>query len=38
MQEGKPIAYFSEKLNGGAINYSTYDKELFVLVRTLATR
>ena len=28
MQEGHPIAYFSEKLNGVVINYSTYDKEL----------
>jgi len=27
MQEGLPIAYFSEKLNGGVLNYSTYDKE-----------
>nr|XP_027122206.1 uncharacterized protein LOC113739161 [Coffea arabica] len=26
-QGGKPIAYFSEKLNGDALNYSTYDKE-----------
>ncbi|XP_060183112.1 uncharacterized protein LOC132613073 [Lycium barbarum] len=36
MQEGKPIAYFSEKLKGAALNYSTYDKELFALVRALA--
>ncbi|XP_071939958.1 uncharacterized protein [Coffea arabica] len=28
LQEGRPIAYFSEKLNGAALNYSTYDKEL----------
>ncbi|XP_073367924.1 uncharacterized protein [Aegilops tauschii subsp. strangulata] len=27
MQEGKPIAYFSEKLNGPTLNYSVYDKE-----------
>ena len=26
MQEGKPIAYFSEKLNGPTLNYSVYDK------------
>ena len=26
MQEGKPIAYFSEKLNGLPLNYSVYDK------------
>ncbi|XP_071905717.1 uncharacterized protein [Coffea arabica] len=37
MQEGKPIAYFSEKLNGAALNYSTYDKELYSLIRTLET-
>ncbi|RDX94989.1 Retrovirus-related Pol polyprotein from transposon 17.6, partial [Mucuna pruriens] len=35
MQESKPIAYFSEKLSGAALNYSTYDKELYALVRTL---
>ncbi|XP_037492363.1 uncharacterized protein LOC119369775 [Jatropha curcas] len=35
MQERKPIAYFSEKLNGAQINYSTYDKELYALVRAL---
>jgi hypothetical protein len=37
LQEGKPIAYFSEKLNGASLNYSTYDKELYALVRTLET-
>ncbi|XP_042446410.1 uncharacterized protein LOC122031356 [Zingiber officinale] len=31
MQEKRPIAYFSEKLNGAALNYSTYDKELYAL-------
>jgi hypothetical protein len=35
MQDGKPIAYFSEKLNGPILNYSTYDKELYALVRSL---
>jgi len=35
MQEGHPIAYFSEKLNGAVLNYSTYDKELYELVRAL---
>ena len=35
MQDSKPIAYFSEKLNGAALNYSTYDKELYALKRTL---
>ncbi|XP_071901000.1 uncharacterized protein [Coffea arabica] len=37
MQGGKPIAYFSEKLSGAALNYSTYDKELLALVRALET-
>ncbi|RDY08089.1 Retrovirus-related Pol polyprotein from transposon 17.6, partial [Mucuna pruriens] len=31
MQESKPIAYFSGKLSGVALNYSTYDKELYAL-------
>jgi hypothetical protein len=26
-QEGKSVAYFSEKLSGPSLNYSTYDKE-----------
>ena len=37
MQEKRPIAYFSEKLNGAALNYPTYDKELYALVRSLET-
>ena len=37
MQEGKPIAYFSEKLNGAQLNYPIYDKELYALVRALET-
>jgi len=37
MQEGKPVAYFSEKLNGPILKYSTYNKELYALVRTLET-
>ena len=37
MQEKQPIAYFSEKLNGAALNYPTYDKELYALVRALKT-
>ena len=32
MQEGKPIAYFSEKLNGAKLNYPVYDKELYARV------
>jgi hypothetical protein len=37
LQEGKPIAYFSEKLRGPSLNYSTYDKELYALVHVLET-
>nr|KYP31454.1 Transposon Ty3-I Gag-Pol polyprotein [Cajanus cajan] len=37
LQEGHPIAYFSEKLSGAALNFSTYDKELYALVRALKT-
>ena len=37
MQEQRPIAYFSEKLNGAALKYPTYDKELYSLVRALQT-
>jgi hypothetical protein len=37
LQEGKPIAYFSENLSGPSLNYSTYDKELYALVRVLET-
>jgi hypothetical protein len=37
LQEGKPVAYFSEKLSGASLKYSTYDKELYALVRTLHT-
>ncbi|WVZ51754.1 hypothetical protein U9M48_002866 [Paspalum notatum var. saurae] len=35
MQENKPVAYFSEKLSGPVLNYSTYDKELYA--RSLET-
>jgi len=37
MQDYKPVAYFSEKLHGTTLNYSTYDKELYALVRALQT-
>lgn len=37
LQGGHPIAYFSEKLKGARLNYSTYDKELYALVRALQT-
>ena len=35
MQNGRPIAYHSEKLDGARLNYPIYDKELFALVRVL---
>jgi hypothetical protein len=35
LQDGKPVSYFSEKLSGPVLNYSTYDKKLYALVRTL---
>ena len=37
IQEERPITYFSEKLNGAALNYPTYDKELYTLIRALET-
>ncbi|RDX97461.1 hypothetical protein CR513_19765, partial [Mucuna pruriens] len=33
LQEGHPIAYLSEKIKGAHLNYSTYDQELYALVR-----
>lgn len=35
MQEKRPITYFSEKMTGTQLNYSTYAKELLTLVRAL---
>jgi hypothetical protein len=37
IQGGKHITFFSEKLHGPTLNYSTYDKELYSLVRVLQT-
>ena len=34
-QWGKPVAFFSEKLNGPKVNYNTYDVEFYVLVQSL---
>ena len=31
LQDGKPVAYFSEKLSGPSLNYSTYDKNYMLL-------
>nr|XP_027083538.1 uncharacterized protein LOC113705828 [Coffea arabica] len=34
-QNNRPLAYFSEKLSGGTLNYPTYDKQLYAVVRAL---
>ncbi|GJS62848.1 RNA-directed DNA polymerase [Tanacetum coccineum] len=34
-QSGRPIAYFSEKLNDAKHRYTTYDKEFYEIVRAL---
>jgi hypothetical protein len=37
IQGSKPVTFFSEKLHGPTLDYSTYDKELYALVRVLQT-
>jgi hypothetical protein len=37
MQDRRLIAYFREKLSGTTLNYTTYDKEIYALVRALET-
>ncbi|KAI9200511.1 hypothetical protein LWI28_009303 [Acer negundo] len=37
MQKGRLIAFFSEKISGAALNYPTYDKEMYALVSALET-
>ena len=34
-QEGRPVAFFSERLNEAKTRYSTYDLELYALVQAL---
>ena len=35
VQEGRPLAFFSEKLDDAKRKYSTYDKEFYAIVRSL---
>ena len=35
IQDGRPVAFFSEKLNKSRLNYSTYDKEFYAMIRAL---
>ncbi|XP_031126079.1 uncharacterized protein LOC116028495 [Ipomoea triloba] len=37
MQDKRPIAYFSEKLGGATLNYPTFDKEFYAIIRALET-
>ena len=37
LQEGHPITYLSEKLKGVNLNYFTYEKEMYALIRALQT-
>ncbi|KAM1502647.1 hypothetical protein ACFXTO_027965 [Malus domestica] len=34
-QEGRPVAFYCEKLSGSKMNYSTYDVEFYVVVQAL---
>ena len=34
-QDGRPIPYFSEKMNEAKIKYSTYDKEFYAIIQAL---
>jgi len=34
-QKGKPLSYYSEKLNQAKQKYSSYDREFYVIIQTL---
>lgn len=34
-QEGKPLAFFSEKLSGARLNYCTYDLKFYAIVQAI---
>ena len=34
-QQGRPVAYFSEKLSGARSRYSTYDVEFYAVVQAI---
>jgi len=36
IQSRRPLAYFSEKLNGSKCNYSIYGKEFYAIIRALS--
>nr|GEX42090.1 copia protein [Tanacetum cinerariifolium] len=38
LQNKRPMAYFSEKLNGSRKNYNTYDKEFYAIIYALSRR
>ena len=35
VQEDRSVAFFSEKLSKSRLNYSTYDKEFYAMIRAL---
>ena len=35
IQEGRPVAFFSDKLNKSRLNYFTYDKDFYAMIRAL---
>ena len=35
IQEDRPIAYFSKKLNEAKVKYSMYDKEFYAIIQVL---